>query len=340
MNKDQIYDRVLKALWRWAADNDFQFRPTPRIVTATGACENVDTLWAVTSGNVPGEYFFAQTGQLYLEMSLAEVPRAFTVGSSGRAEAEIDSRHLREFTLWEVEGRGGFTDLVATIKSLFGAIDNVSSAWGAPPIASRLKLISYADALGILGLGPEHWGEDFSHQQEVTLCADGPVLLTHHPDPQPTFGPKPTLEKFFNMKPAPTHNGDRPTVQSCDLLLPISGESLGGAVRIHQSEILKSRLVKSGMYATLQRRGLGLAQFSDYLGHMEESGHLIGEHYGFGVGIDRVVQYLMSETDIRRCAGFLVNTDWAVDRVPGDGNGNRHGHHPPQVVEAVLADAR
>lgn len=311
MNKHQIHDRVLKALWQWADGNDFQYRPTPRIVTATGACENVDTLWDVGSSNVPGQYFFAQTGQLYLEMGLAEVPRAFTMGSSGRAESEIDHRHLREFTLFEVEGRGGFDDLVATIKSLFAAIDRVSIEWGAPPIASRLSVIRYAEALEILGLGRDYWGEDFSHAQEIELCKHGPVLLTHHPDPQPPYGPLPKLEKFFNMKPTPSADGNRATVQSCDLLLPVAGESLGGAVRIHDSAILERRLQRSGMFATLKRRGLGLAQFSDYLEHMEAKGHLIGEHFGFGVGIDRVVQYLMNAEDIRDAAGFLVTADEA-----------------------------
>lgn len=306
MNKHQIHDRVLKALWQWADGNDFQFRPTPRIVTATGACENVDTLWDVGATNVPGQYFFAQTGQLYLEMGLAEVPRAFTMGSSGRAEETIDHRHLREFTLFEVEGRGGFDALIATIKSLFAAIDRVSVEWGAPPIASRLSVIRYAEALEILGLGRDHWGEDFSHAQEIALCKNGPVLLTHHPDPQPPYGPLPRLEKFFNMKPTPNAEGNRSTVQSCDLLLPVAGESLGGAVRIHDSAVLERRLQRSGMFATLKRRGLGLAQFSDYLSYMEANGERIGEHFGFGVGIDRVVQYLMGAEDIRDAAGFLV----------------------------------
>ncbi|HUU46613.1 MAG TPA: amino acid--tRNA ligase-related protein [Acidobacteriota bacterium] len=334
MNKNQIYDRVLKALWQWAAETDHQFRPTPRIVTATGACENVDTLWAIDSDNVPGHFFFAQTGQLYLEMALAEVPRVFTVGSSGRAEAEIDSRHLREFTLLEVEGRGGFNDLVATIRSLFSAIDQVSAEWGAAPIASRMQLLTYSEALEALGWDSQRWGDDMSHAEETALCADGPVLLTHHPDPQPVFGPAPALEKFFNMKPTPTHNGDRPTVQSCDLLLPLSGESLGGAVRIHQSDILRERLQRSQMFATLQRRGLGMAQFADYFGHMDRCGERIGEHYGFGVGLDRVVQYLMGATDIRRSAGFLVNM--GDDAVPDFLSGNGH---KPALAEAVLQEA-
>lgn len=306
MTKHQIHDRVLKALWQWADGNDFQYRPTPRIVTATGACENVDTLWAVSSDNVPGEYFFAQTGQLYLEMGLAEVPRAFTVGSSGRAETTIDHRHLREFTLFEVEGRGGFSELVTTIRALFSAIDRVSVEWGAPPIATRLQLLRYSDALEVLGLGRDHWGEDFSHAQEIELCQNGPVLLTHHPDPQPPYGPLPKLEKFFNMKPSPNETGNRATVQSCDLLLPVAGESLGGAVRIHDRVTLEKRLRRSGMFATLSKRGLGMAEFSDYLNHMQTHGHLIGEHYGFGIGIDRVVQYLLDAADIRDAAGFLI----------------------------------
>jgi aspartyl/asparaginyl-tRNA synthetase len=338
MNKSQIYDRVLKALWQWAGETDHQYRPTPRIVTATGACENVDTLWAVTSDNVKGQYFFAQTGQLYLEMALAEVPRVFTMGSSGRAEELIDSRHLREFTLLEVEGRGGFDALVGTITSLFSAIDKVSAAWGAPPIAKGIKQMTYTEAIEKLGWGPEKWGEDMCHAEEIELCADGPVLLTHHPDPQPEFGPKPELEKFFNMKPAPVVDGERPVVQSCDLLLPTSGESLGGAVRVHQSEILKERLQKSHMFATLQSRGLGMAQFADYFEHMSADGHLIGEHYGFGVGLDRVVQYLMSETDIRNCAGFLVNTDNAAIEETVAGNGNGNGE-PAMLIDSVLASS-
>ena len=122
------------------------------------------------------------------------------------------------------------------------------------------------------------------------------------------------MEKFFNMKPTPSANGNRATVQSCDLLLPIAGESLGGAVRIHDRTVLEQRLQRSGMFATLKKRGLGVAQFADYLNQMERDGHLIGEHYGFGIGIDRVVQYLMGAADIRSAAAFLVNDPAAADQ--------------------------
>jgi aspartyl/asparaginyl-tRNA synthetase len=86
----------------------------------------------------------------------------------------------------------------------------------------------------------------------------------------------------------------------------VAGESLGGAVRIHDREVLERRLKRSGMFATLTKRGLGIAQFAEYLDYMEMNGHLIGEHFGFGVGIDRVIQYLMNADDIRDAAGFVV----------------------------------
>jgi len=47
-------------------------------------------------------------------------------------------------------------------------------------------------------------------------------------------------------------------------------------------------------------------QFDSYLSHMKTNEHMIGEHFGFGVGIDRVVQCYMGERDIRRAAAFLV----------------------------------
>jgi len=104
------------------------------------------------------------------------------------------------------------------------------------------------------------------------------------------------------MKP---NDNDR-TVQSCDLFLPGSGESLGGAVRIHDADVLSERLARSRMFKVLQERGIGREQFNDYLSHMVKYGKEIGQHFGFGVGVDRVVQFYMGCNDIRECAGFLV----------------------------------
>ncbi len=67
----------------------------PELVGITGACENVDTLFRVSSRTgVP--LFMTQTGQLSLEQVLqAHRKGVYTVIHSGRDEGEEDARHLR-----------------------------------------------------------------------------------------------------------------------------------------------------------------------------------------------------------------------------------------------------
>ena len=74
-----------------------------------------------------------------------------------------------------------------------------------------------------------------------------------------------------------------------------------------------------------------MEQFADYFDHMDRWGSQIGEHYGFGVGFDRVVQYLMGATDIRQSAGFLVDMggDNLADHLSGNG-------HEPTLADVVL----
>ena len=80
----------------------------PRMVRATGACENVDTLFAVSVQGEAGWFnaphvYLAQTGQLYLEAWVPSLGRAYCVGPSFRAEEAVDTRHLSEFTMIEIE---------------------------------------------------------------------------------------------------------------------------------------------------------------------------------------------------------------------------------------------
>ncbi|MFH0805181.1 MAG: amino acid--tRNA ligase-related protein, partial [Patescibacteria group bacterium] len=103
----------------------------PRIVPASGACENVDTLFEVSVGGnnhwfstpspdglQPKQTYFAQTGQLYLESLLGQggYPKLYCTGPSARAEAEVDTRHLTEFEMVEIEFRGTFDELLHEIE--------------------------------------------------------------------------------------------------------------------------------------------------------------------------------------------------------------------------------
>lgn len=68
--------------------------------------------------------------------------------------------------------------------------------------------------------------------------------------------------KCFNMKQSTL---DNKVVLSADLVLPYAGESVGSAVREHDYEKLKSRLLNSTMFNLHKKRGGTLEDFGWYL---------------------------------------------------------------------------
>ena len=99
----------------------------PRIVRASGACENIDTLFEVTAegekkwfrseAGKPVNAYLAQTGQLYLEAFVPELKKVYCIGPSFRAERAVDNRHLTEFKMIEIEFEGDFGKLLETIEA-------------------------------------------------------------------------------------------------------------------------------------------------------------------------------------------------------------------------------
>ena len=88
----------------------------PKIVRASGAWENIDTLfevgyekdWNWFKSKLSHPPCLSQTAQLYLETFTPYIGKVFTLGPSFRAEPRIDDRHLIEFTLLEIEFAGNF----------------------------------------------------------------------------------------------------------------------------------------------------------------------------------------------------------------------------------------
>ena len=70
---------------------------------------------------------------------------------------------------------------------------------------------------------------------------------------------------------------------------------------------LRHKLKTSSMLAGLIRQGMKLEDFAWYLGFHEE--HDVKLHSGAGVGMARVAQFILGQTDIRDCVPFLINRD-------------------------------
>jgi len=138
------------------------------------------------------------------------------------------------------------------------------------------------------------WGADLKADHErylVELYGNQPLFITHYPEPI----------KFFNMK---NNEEDPRVVSSADLILPHSGEAVGSAEREHRPDKLLEKLRKSSMLRLLEARGGSIQDFDWYIQQLRRESV---PHAGCGVGLNRVTQYVLQESDIRRTTPFPLN---------------------------------
>ncbi len=291
-----LRSRLLKAARRWFDENSFLEICVPHITGATGSCEWFPNAMPVTMYNALGKetnMFLRQTGQLYLEAFTVAHNRVFTIGPSFRQERKVTQRHLCEFTLIEFEGRdfeldGLMDNIESLIKKMYCEAEVMyPNEHLQKYIAEPFERIRYGEAVRLLrrnGVDIHH-GDDFGNIEEHTLCRlfDGmPAFVTHYPsNPRPKEG---GVIKFFSMK------RDNGTTICCDLLLPMVGESVGGAVREGSARRCKRQFEESYMYDHLIEAGVDPDQFKWYFEVLDQ-GH--GQSSGCGIGFDRVVQSVL-----------------------------------------------
>ncbi|MCD6562424.1 MAG: hypothetical protein J7K23_00730 [Thermoproteales archaeon] len=304
----KIEATVLKGLRHYFERNGYIEVVAPHITKATGACENIATMFDL-------DYFgrhvyLTQTGQLYLEVLSQYLGKTWCTIHSFRAEPRVDNRHLTEFVLVEMEFLGGFNQLLSEIERAIGsAIRQVLMDCGEEMELldidkERLKSylppfekITYTEAVEELSSMGVRWGDDLKSIHEKTLVklhGNKPLFITHYPK----------AIKFFNMK----ENEENPNiVNSADLLLPFSGEAVGAAEREHNYYRLVERLLASPMYRMLQERGGDIRDFDWYLDFWKNIGGK--KHSGCGIGVARVVQSVLGANDIRLTTAFPMNRE-------------------------------
>lgn len=313
----------------------------PEIVGITGACENVDTLFKIQNRyGLP--LFFTQTGQLALEQALQSFSGVWTVIHSGRAEEIEDERHLRQFRLTEEEFdcrnlkmnrenydeekmfQGLLEHIQSAVKSMLKKIikdhghmleniyhrhiDRIEKA-----LEKNFYHITYQEAINLLnknGFPEIKFGDDLKakHEEKIVRLVNKkneeiPVFITRYPKEI----------KFFNMK---VSQKDARVVLSADLIFPYAGEGTGSAVREHDFEKLNERLITSTMYKLHLQRGGRYEDFQWYLKIIKNKKTY--PHAGYGIGNERVVQYILGEKDIRHSSIFSLlakqTGDWELKR--------------------------
>jgi len=311
------------AIHKYFNDRGFHYLHTP-IVTGSDA-EGAGQMFRVTTldaKNPPllenGEvdykedFFGKQTnltvsGQLEGELGALALSLIYTFGPTFRAENSNTPRHLAEF--WMIEPEMAFYDITDNmdlaedflkylvkyalehnaddlefLNKMFdkGLIQRLHSI-----VDTKYERLTYTEAVAILEKCgkkfefPVSWGVDLQSEHERYLVEQHfkkPVILTDYPRDI----------KAFYMK----QNDDGKTVRAMDVLFPNIGEIIGGSQREEVLDKLLSRC-----------REMDIPE-KDIWWYIDTRKYGTVPHSGFGLGFERLVQFVTGMKNIRDVIPF------------------------------------
>ncbi len=311
------------AIHRFFQERDFIYFNAP-IITANDG-EGAGELFRVTTLNldkVPKtdegkiDYhkdFFAKesyltvTGQLEAESYALAFRNVYTFGPTFRAEKSNTQTHASEF--WMIEPEMAFADLDKNIEVIEDMVKYVTKAVldEAKPemeffnsfvekgvierltkvVNSKFHRVTHEEAIKIL-IDSNHkfenkpeYGKDFFREHERYLTDkhfNGPVFVTDWPK---------DIKAFYMRL-----NDDNKTVKAVDLLVPGSGELVGGS----QREERLDQLIKRMDEMNVPRKDL------EWYLDLRRYGGVV--HSGFGLGFERFLMYLTGVENIRDVIPF------------------------------------
>ena len=318
----RVRNAVSFAIHTFFQERGFLYVHTP-IITGSD-CEGAGALFKVTAldlEHVPTveghvdfskDFFGSQanltvSGQLEAEVYALALGDVYTFGPTFRAENSNTPRHLAEF--WMVEPEMAFCDLdgnveLATdfLKFVFSYvldhcredmeffkrfIDSSCVDTLEKLISQDFKRLTYTEAVEILLKSkeafefPVDWGSDIQAEHEKYLCEkvfQGPLVLTDYPR---------TIKPFY-MKV----NEDGKTVRAMDVLVPKIGEIIGGSQREDDYDTLLERMKELNINLDAYWWYIDLRRFGSV------------PHSGFGLGFERLVQFITGMTNIRDVIPF------------------------------------
>jgi asparaginyl-tRNA synthetase len=319
----RVRNACATAIHQFFQERGFLWIHTP-IITASD-CEGAGEMFSVTSLNlqqVPrteqGDVDFSQdffgrpayltvSGQLEAEIMAMAFTNVYTFGPTFRAENSNTSRHLAEF--WMIEPEMAFCDLQgdmdlaeAFLKHIFryvlthcpedmaffnDRIDNSVLATAETMTQSEFERITYTEAIALLEQSgktfeyPVEWGVDLQSEHERYLAEElfkKPTIVTNYP----------TQIKAFYMR----LDDDGRTVAAMDILAPKIGEIIGGSQREERLDVLERRIQAQGLDPKLYWWYLDLRRFGTV------------PHAGFGLGFERLVQFMTGMGNIRDVIPF------------------------------------
>ncbi|MBK7535272.1 MAG: asparagine--tRNA ligase [Myxococcales bacterium] len=319
----RVRHALAMAVHRFFDERGYFWVHTP-IITASDA-EGAGQMFRVSTldlANLPrtaaGEVDFSQdffgketrltvSGQLNVETYCMAMSKVYTFGPTFRAENSNTRRHLAEF--WMIEPELAFADLAADaqlaedfLKYIFGAlldqrkddlaffekfVDPECQKRLSQLVQSKFERIEYTEAIRLLEKAtrsfeyPVSWGIDLQSEHERYLTEEvikGPVAVMNYPKDIKAF--------YMRM------NDDGKTVAAMDVLAPGIGEIIGGSQREERLDMLDARIAAMGLHK------------EDYGWYRDLRRYGTVPHAGFGMGLERAIQYATGLENIRDVIPF------------------------------------
>ena len=314
----RVRSRAAYAVHKYFQDRNYIYLHSP-IITAAD-CEGAGEMFRVTTldlENLPrtedgkvdySKDFFGKessltvSGQLQGETFALAYRKIYTFGPTFRAENSNTKTHANEF--WMIEPEIAFCDLDMdmdvmedmlkyTVKFVLddckeelefldkfvenGLIDKLNHL-----VNSKAVRITHEEAINYLLEAKKDF--EFEPKQGEDLAREHEKYLTEEKFNSPVFVYNwPKDIKAFYMR----LNDDNKTVGAVDLLVPGSGELMGGSQREERLDVLVSRMKEMDM----EQEGL------EWYLKLRQYGGCV--HSGFGMGFERLIMYLTGVDNIR-----------------------------------------
>ncbi len=318
----RVRNCICRSIHDFFQEEDFLYIHTP-IITASD-CEGAGEMFKVTAfelDKVPEQEgkvdysmdffdrpsYLTVSGQLEAEIFATALGKVYTFGPTFRAENSNTSRHLAEF--WMIEPEMAFYELNDNMdlaerflkricrdvldqceedmqffnqridKSVIETVNGI--------IQGEFVRLPYTEAIEILTESgekfefPVAWGTDLQSEHERYLTEQHfgrPVILYDYPS---------SIKPFYMRV-----NDDGRTVRAMDVLAPKVGEIIGGSQREERLDVLASRMKEQELDA------------EDYWWYLDLRRYGTVPHAGFGLGLERLVQFATGMANIRDVIPF------------------------------------
>ena len=310
------------AIHTYFQDNGYLYVHTPLITCAD--CEGSDQMFKITTLDMQKlsytddkkvdyskdlfgkQAFITGSGQLQGETFAMAFGKIYTFGPTFRTENSNTKTHANEF--WMIEPEMAFCDLEGLMDVeeemlkyvIKYVLDNCPEEINffdqfvekglkkklTDLVEAKFVRISHHDIVDILLKANKKWeftpsyDDDIAkeHERYITEYFNGPVFIKDWPKDI----------KAYYMKVNP----DGKTVAAVDLIVPVSGELMGGSQREENLDVLLKRM--KDMH--VEKDGIEW-----YLDTRRYGGCI---HSGFGMGFERLIMYLTGIDNIRDVIPF------------------------------------